>query len=627
MNFWPGFYALQGAWFLLLLVPLVIFYFLKLKRPHQRVPSLALWSQVINDRRVNSPFQRFKRSILLLLQILLLLFLVLALMQPYVQSGAERAEYLPILIDCSASMAATDSESGKTRLDLAKERVADLIDNMLPDQQISLVAVSSTARRLTAFTDNQRVLKKALADLAVDDVPSQLEDALRMTQALSRTAPINTVLFYSDGNFPREVNFELPFDLNFQLLPPAGANIGITSFNARKNQAGNWDVFIRVENSKQADSPAQVELLQDGTSIAKEEIVLGSGDSQRLEFSVAADKESKLEAVLYPGSQDSLAADNRAFLTIPQSRSLLVYIDPELASYRYALADDKELILYPQEKSPTAPPDYDLIIGSSAKDLDRPALVKLGVGFIPEDLQELITLESNLTDVVDWNRSSAFLRHVELADVQISQQPVWAENANVEDLEALGYEVLIHGRLGPLLLQKRNAGELEFYFLFNTDRSTMPYRVGFPIMVSNLIQLTSQEAGISETQAAATPVLPPLEFQPEKQYEILTPAGKELRAESDQNGRISGVAALHTGQYTISGAGAENTKISVSLLNPLETSLVSVEEIQFSEVPVTATQSQIDSDKPLWGEFAFIAFLLLLGEWWYFQKRPAGTMS
>ncbi|HAH49598.1 MAG TPA: hypothetical protein DCM07_33125, partial [Planctomycetaceae bacterium] len=232
----------------------------------------------------------------------------------------------------SASMAATDSQSGKTRLDLAKERVSELIDNMLPDQRLSLVAVSSTARRLTAFTDNQRVLKKALTDLAVDDVPSQLEDALRMTQALSRTAPIKSVLFYSDGNFPREVDFELPFDLNFQLLPAAGANIGITSFNARKNQAGNWDVFIRIENSRQADSPAEVELLQDGTSIAKEEVILGSGDSQRLEFSVAADKESRLEAVLNPGSHDSLAADNRAFLTIPQSRSLLIYIDPELAS-------------------------------------------------------------------------------------------------------------------------------------------------------------------------------------------------------------------------------------------------------------------------------------------------------
>lgn len=627
MNFWPGFYALQSAWFLFLLVPLVIFYFLKLKRPHQRVPSLALWSQVINDRRVNSPFQRFKRSILLLLQILLLLFLVLALMQPYMQSGAERAEYLPILIDCSASMAATDSESGKTRLDLAKERVTDLIDNMLPDQQFSLIAVSSTARRLTAFTDNQRVLKKALADLTVDDVPSQLEDALRMTQALSRTAPIKTVLFYSDGNFPREVNFDLPFDLNFQLLPAAGGNMGITSLNARKNQSGNWDVFIRIENSKQADSTAEVELIQDGNSVAREEIILGSGDSQRLEFSIAADRESRLEAILKPGSPDSLAADNHAFLTIPQSRQLLVYIDPELASYRYALADNPELLLYPQEKSSTAPLEYDLIIGTSEKDLNRSALVKVGVGFVPEDLTKLISLESNLTDVVDWNRSSSFLRHVELADVQISQQPVWAENANVEDLESLGYEVLIHGRLGPLLLQKRDAGELEYYYLFNTDRSTMPYRVGFPIMVSNLIQLTLQEAGISETQAAATPILPPLELQPDTQYEILTPAGNELRAESDQNGRISGVAALHTGQYTVNGAGAKNIKISVSLLNPLETSLVSEDEIQFSEVPVTATQTQVDSDKPLWGEFAFIAFLLLLGEWWYFQKRPAGTMS
>ncbi|MCA9022446.1 MAG: VWA domain-containing protein, partial [Planctomycetaceae bacterium] len=541
MNFWPGFYALQCAWFLLLLLPLIVFYFLKLKRPHQRVPSLALWSQVINDRRVNSPFQKFKRSILLLLQILLLLFLVLALMQPYVQSGAERAEYLPILIDCSASMAATDTETGKTRLDLAKERVTDLIDNMLPDQQFSLVAVSSTARRLTAFTDNQRVLRKALADLTVDDVPSQLEDALRMTQALSRTAPIKTVLFYSDGNFPREVNFELPFDLNFQLLPAAGANMGITSFNARRNQAGNWDVFIRIENSKQADSSAKVELIQDGTSVAEEEIVLGSGDSQRLEFSIAADKESQLEAILKPGSKDSLASDNRAFLTIPPSRSLLVYIDPELASYRYALADNPELILYPQDKSPTAPPEYDLIIGSSERDLNKPALVKMGVGFVPEGLTKLISLESNLTDVVDWNRSSSLLRHVELADVQISQQPVWAENANVEDLEELGYEVLIHGRLGPLLLKKRNEGELEFYFLFNTDRSTLPYRVGFPILVSNLIQLTLQEAGISESQAPATPVLPPLEFQPEKQYEIQTPTGNELRAESDPNGRITGL--------------------------------------------------------------------------------------
>ncbi|MEQ8854265.1 VWA domain-containing protein [Gimesia sp.] len=625
MNFWPGFYALQGAWFLLLLIPLLVFYFLKLKRPHQRVPSLALWSQVINDRRVNSPFQKFKRSILLLLQILLLLFLVLALMQPYIQSGAERAEYLPILIDCSASMAATDPETKKSRLDLAKERVNELIENMLPDQRISLVAVGSTARRLTDFTDNQRVLKKSLASLEVDDVPSQLEDALRMTQALSRTAPIKSVLFYSDGNFPQEIDFELPFELNYQLLPPAGVNVGITSMNARKNQAGTWDVFLRIENSKQADSSASVELIQDGQSVAREEIVLGPGESQRLEFSVDAGGASKIKAILTPAGADSLVADNEAYLTIPQSRQLLVYVDPELASYRYALDENSEMILYPQPDQSSAPAEYDLVISGAAKDMDREALIKLGVGFVPEELEKYIKLETELTEVVDWNRSSSLLRHVQLSDVQITQQPVWTENSGVENLEELGYEVLIHGKLGPLLLQKRTPTDQEFYFLFDTDRSTLPYRVGFPILVSNLVQLTLQEAGIAETQAAATPVLPVVEYQPEQSYQIKSPVGKTMTVKSDANGVLSGIAALHVGTYNISGEGAKDAEIGVSLLNPLETSLVSVEKIQFSEVPVSAAAAQIDSDKPLWSEFALIAFFLLLLEWWYFQRKPSGV--
>ena len=66
-----GFYALGAAWLFLLLIPLIVLYFLKLKRPHVRVPSLTLWRQVLQDRRVNSPLRRFKRNLLLLLQLLL----------------------------------------------------------------------------------------------------------------------------------------------------------------------------------------------------------------------------------------------------------------------------------------------------------------------------------------------------------------------------------------------------------------------------------------------------------------------------------------------------------------------------------------------------------------------------
>ena len=68
----PGFLSLQSAWWLLLAIPVVVFYFLKLRRPQRQISSLVLWQQVINDQRVNSPLQRFKRNLLLLFQLLLL---------------------------------------------------------------------------------------------------------------------------------------------------------------------------------------------------------------------------------------------------------------------------------------------------------------------------------------------------------------------------------------------------------------------------------------------------------------------------------------------------------------------------------------------------------------------------
>ncbi|MHC4875935.1 MAG: VWA domain-containing protein, partial [Planctomycetota bacterium] len=203
---WPGFAALANAWWLLLLIPLIIFYFLKLRRPRVEIASLALWQSVVNDQRVNSPFQKFKRNILLWLQLALLTLLVLAAMQPFFVGGSGRSNYLPILVDCSASMAATDAETGKSRLAIAKERVREVVENLLPDQRVSLIAMHSTAQRLTEFTDNKRILLDALDQLAIRDVPSRLEDALRMTQALARTVPVDSVLVYSDGNFPQRVS-------------------------------------------------------------------------------------------------------------------------------------------------------------------------------------------------------------------------------------------------------------------------------------------------------------------------------------------------------------------------------------------------------------------------------------
>src|SRR3954471_7865608 len=104
-------------WGLLALVPpaIVALYFLKLKRQPLEVPSTYLWSRAIEDLHVNSLWQRLRQSLLLLLQLLLVIFIALALLRPGKKGTELSGERFIFLIDTSASMSATDV--APTRLD------------------------------------------------------------------------------------------------------------------------------------------------------------------------------------------------------------------------------------------------------------------------------------------------------------------------------------------------------------------------------------------------------------------------------------------------------------------------------------------------------------------------------
>src|SRR3954447_9162320 len=100
---------------------LLVLYFLKLRRRELPVSSTLLWKKAIQDLQVNAPFQRLRRNLLLILQMLLLCLLILALARPvtFYQPGAGKNTV--ILIDRSASMSANDV-NGKSRLEEAKRR-------------------------------------------------------------------------------------------------------------------------------------------------------------------------------------------------------------------------------------------------------------------------------------------------------------------------------------------------------------------------------------------------------------------------------------------------------------------------------------------------------------------------
>jgi hypothetical protein len=619
---WPGFSALSAAWLFALLAPLILFYFLKLRRPRLEISSLALWRQVISDQRVNSPFQKFKRNILLLLQILLLSCLVLAAMQPFWPADADRAQFIPVLIDCSASMGALDRPGGVTRLDAAKAEVGKLIDNLLPQQRLCLIALDQSARRLTDFTDNHRVLHEALHQLEVRPVPSRLEDGLRMAQALTRLAPVSAVLLITDGNLPPQSDFELPFRLTYQQLPPAGPNLGITELNARRSAAG-WEVFARLEGSAGLQGLVEVELWQNGEQVHTESITMVEGEAARLTFSVATAEAASLELRIRPDSFDALDIDNAAFLELPAARPLLVYCPEELFSYRHALRSHRDIDLYPRDGAPD-PPEVDLRFADASHKSGPKSRVTLHIGVVPGDLQSLLTIEDKLVEVVDWNRTSALLRHVQLFDVQIGENPVSRPGVGERDYELAGYEVLAQGAEGPLILERPSETGIDFFLLFHTDRSSLPFRVGFPILVANAVELALERAALSEARSWPTGTLPPHQVAPDSEFLVDTPDGRRLTVRSNAEGVLSGIPAMQRGRYVVRRGSDLVANWGVSLLAASETQLTTTDKLQFPETSVATSPERVQTDRPLWSWFAWAALALLLAEWWYFQRRPEG---
>jgi len=623
---WPGFSSIANAWWLLLLIPLLVFYFLKLKRPRVEISSLVLWQSVVNDQRVNSPFQKFRRNILLWLQMAVLVLLVVAAMQPFVQGTVEQAAYRPVLIDCSASMAAVDPQTGQSRLEVAKERVAELIDSLNSGQQLSLIAMHSSSDRLTEFTGNRRILHNALDGLRVRDVPGRLEDALRMTQALAKTVPVDSAVLFSDGNIPERVRFALPFRVNYQQLPAAGANAGITAFNARLASSRDWDVFLRVEAS--ASISGQLELWRDGQQVGAQPFVLGARESQRLTFRVASEVSTQLEArLVFDGAEftnadfDSLEADNIAWLDLPEARSLRVYASPKLSSFRHALSSMPGVDLFPEDgQPPQRSVSYDLVISDQATDEDLNAGTYLMIGVTPKNADSLVTQAPGLTRFLDWDRTTPLLRHMQLRDVEIADAVQPIGEAGDGSFEEIGYSVLAAGVDGPLILRNRTGSRLSFYLMFHTSRSTLEFRVAFPVLVANVVQLARQEASIGDVKGLRTGVLPAIRLEPNSDYTVTAPDGALLDTRADETGDLRGITASTTGRYRITGQNRERTSVAANLLSTEETTLASVDSIQFNEQSVSSADEVLDNDRPLWSLLTLLAFGTLLVEWWFFQR-------
>ncbi|MFG0286087.1 MAG: VWA domain-containing protein [Phycisphaerales bacterium JB039] len=295
---------------------LLILYFLKLRRRDVEISSTLLWKKAIEDLQANAPFQKLRRNILLLLQLLVLAAAIFAIAQPQLLGAPVPGSRHVILLDRSASMRALDGlnaneEPGATRLEQARREALALIESLsapsaLPWRQqkadeAMVVAFGASGEVLQPFTTDKSRLRAAVESITPTDAPSSITEAMRLVraQAPSRSfvddttgrivdlppGSVGTIHIFSDGRIEGAAEVDLhPDDIlrYYRTGAPETPNIAITGLRAGRDlkDPDQLSIFVGLQSTARQSRTVDVELLINGVSTAVRSALLDAAEIQ-----------------------------------------------------------------------------------------------------------------------------------------------------------------------------------------------------------------------------------------------------------------------------------------------------------------------------------------------------------
>ena len=232
----------------LLFVPAVIaMYLLKLRRDEAVVPSTLLWTRLVADVEANAPWQRLRRSLLLLLQLLLVIALALLAARPFLERPAGLARDIVLVMDTSASMAATDVVPD--RLTAAKQVAIEALKDLPTGGKVSLIAADRTARIVVNESSDLARVRQAIESIPVTKSRGDLGDALELASKLAARSGDAQVLVATDAALASKPTGRVAAPVKVLSVGRERKNQAIVALAVRTSpSAVTRSVFVSVAN-------------------------------------------------------------------------------------------------------------------------------------------------------------------------------------------------------------------------------------------------------------------------------------------------------------------------------------------------------------------------------------------
>lgn len=179
--------SFQYPWGLLLLLAipvLIVIYILLNKYKEDTVSSSYVWELSKKFIKKKNPINTFSKLLALILQCCAIVFLAFSLAQP-IFSFKNGADNIVFILDSSASMKMKSADDDtKTKFDVAKEKIKDVVANSTNGCTFSLILADSSTKAVCQNISDVDIFNSFIDNAVIDDNNSNLDNALSIAQSM-----------------------------------------------------------------------------------------------------------------------------------------------------------------------------------------------------------------------------------------------------------------------------------------------------------------------------------------------------------------------------------------------------------------------------------------------------------
>jgi len=604
------------AFLLLLIIPIIILlHLLKLKRIEKIISSTFLWKKAIEDIYANVPFQKLRRNLLMIIQILIALLLILAFSRPTIRVKATLSKSTIILIDNSASMGA--SQNHETRLDKAKSIALEIINSLRQDEKMAILSFDTQCNIVSSFTNNKNELKESVRSIEQNDTPTDIKNALLIATSMAKGLKECEMFILSDGCFKNVDGINLEdTNIRFIRIGDSSNNVGITALDTRiiPQTENEYQTFINVANFSTQSKTVTLELYQNDRLINIASLSIEPAHTSSHIFLQSLSDEGIIKVII--PEKDDLSTDNIAYSIIKKRETIKILLVSEGNYFLEKALKGIEAV----ELSLIRPSDfkkadeYDIVIFDDFS----PASIGKGYYIFINAIPSIPGFSSkgkvDSDNIYDWDRTHPTMRFCSFDNISVRD----TLNIKIPD-DAI---VIIEGTSSPLLTYFNRQGTNILTFSFDIFNSNLPLSTSFPMLILNIINWYGNLMGASEDSALKTGEM--IDFylaENVKSVKLTLPNNKTLDVVPNQEGKITFDKTALSGLYKFRLSETNLKYYGVNLLNPEESNIMPKETFLIGKTKITSLREKIVVQKEILKYLVLIALLLLMIEWFIYHKR------